>query len=206
MNNISRTLGAAQHLGLQHPEADYWDEFLVRGIEYVDGSPSRVLIPHAKSELEIAETIAAKKEKNPFIYNPFLKTNASAVAAEPVLVAGEEVIFRVTLQNLYDFDLYVERIQLEADDINFKSYPQYLMIGPYRTQTISLGGMPHAIGALNITGCVAKIRGCRERGFANFKRAMGIQVGCERPEHTTWHSYCRTSRRQIQQCYTGEES
>ena len=176
VNNISRTLGAAQHLGLQHPEADYWDEFLVRGVEHVEGSSSKVLIPHAKSELEIVETIAAKKEKNPFIYNPFLKAKVSALATEPVLVANEEAIFRVTLQNLYDFDLYVERIQLEADDGLFKSNSQYLMIGPYRTQTILLGGIPQTTGALNITGCVATIRGCRERSFANFQEPWSFKV------------------------------
>ena len=174
-NNISRTLGAAQHLGLRHPEAEYWDEFLVRGIENIDLNPSKSLIPHAKSELEIVETIETKKEKNPFIYNPFLKANAS-VAAEALLVAEDEAMFRVTLQNLYDFDIHIERIQLEADEIRFKSYPQSTMIGPYRTQTMLLGGIPQVSGTINITGCLVKIRGCRERSFSIFKEPWELKV------------------------------
>ena len=174
-NNISRTLGAAQHLGLRHPEADYWDEFLVRGVENVDLNPSKSLIPHAKPELEVVETIEAKKEKNPFIYNPFLKDKAS-IAAEPLLVADEEAVFRVTLQNLYDFDLHIERIQLEADDLCFKSHPQSTMVGPYRTQTMLLGGTPQKSGNLNIIGCLVKIRGCRERSFSIFREPWELKV------------------------------
>ena len=174
-NNISRTLSAAQHLGVQHPEAEYWDEFLVRRVEIVEGNSSKALVPHAKSELEIAETIEAKKEKNPFIYNPFLKATASAVV-ELLLVASEEAVFRVTLQNLYDFDLYIERIQLEADDRQFKSHPQSIMIGPYRTQTMLLNGIPQTPGILNVTGCLVKIRGCRERSFSIFREPWELKV------------------------------
>lgn len=174
-NNISRTLGAAQHLGLRHPEADYWDEFLVRGVENIELNPSKSLTLHAKAELEIAEAIEAEKEQNPFIYNPFSKVNTSA-PAEPLLVAEEEAVFRVTLQNLYDFDLHIERIRLEADDLRFKSPSQSTMIGPYRTQTMLLGGTPQQSGAINITGCLVKIRGCRERSFSIFKEPWELKL------------------------------
>ena len=175
-NNISRTLGAAQHLGLRHLEADYWDEFLVRGIDSVGSVPSKALVSHAISELEIVETIQAKKEKNPFIYNPFLKTNAAITAADPILVADEEALFRVTLQNLYDFDLFVERMQLETDDSQFRAKQHSIMIGPYRTQTVILGGMPTSPGTLTITGCRVKIRGCRERSFSNFREPWELKA------------------------------
>ena len=175
-NNISRTIGAAQHLGLRHPEANYWDEFLVRSIEHVESVPFKSLIPHAKSELEIVETIEAKKEKNPFIYNPFLKANLSAAVVEPTLVAEEEALFRVTLQNLYDFDLFIERLRLEADDIHFSSKSHSFMVGPYRTQSVLLGGTPRSRGSLSITGCLVKVRGCRERSFSNFREPWELKV------------------------------
>ena len=165
-NNISRTLSAARHLGVQHPEADYWDEFLVRGIEVVETNQSRALMSHAKSELEIVETIEAKKEKNPFIYNPFLKK--SSAAAEPLLVAKEEAFFRVTLQNLYDFDVVVEHIELLSDGGSFECSPETSLIGPYRTQTILLSGIPQAAGSMSIVGCTVKVKGCRERIFPTF--------------------------------------
>lgn len=171
-NNISRTLSAARHLGLQHSEADYWDEFLVRGIEVVETNQSRVLVSHAKSELEVVETIEAK-EKNPFIYNPFLKKSSAAV--EPLLVAQEEAFFQVTLQNLYDFDVVVEHIELLSEGLPFESSPGTTLIGPYRTQTMLLSGTPQEAGSLSISGCAVKVKGCRKRMFSAFTEPWALK-------------------------------
>ncbi len=174
VNNISRTLSAARQLGFEQPEPEYWDDFLVRGIEVLDANKLRSLQPHEKSELDFVETIEAKKEKNPFIYNPFLKST-TAVAAEPLLVAQEEALFQVTLQNLFDFDVMVERISLVSDGVPFMCEAQSTMIGPYRTQTIVLSGMPQSSGTLTIHGCTAKMRGCRERDFATFTEPWALK-------------------------------
>ncbi|KAK4695710.1 trafficking protein particle complex subunit 9, partial [Lecanoromycetidae sp. Uapishka_2] len=173
-NNISRTLSAARQLGLSHPEADYWDDFLVRGIDSVDNSPSRRMLSHAISELEIAETIEAKKEKNPFIYNPFLKAKPP-ITTEPLLIAREEALFRVTMQNLYDFDVVIEYVKLDSDGVTFESSPQATSVGPYRTQSILLSGTPQAAGSLSIVGCTAKVRGCRERSFPIFREPWSLK-------------------------------
>ena len=173
-NNISRTLSAARQLGLEHPEADYWDEFLVRGIELMDANPSKSLLPHASSELEIVKALETKKEKNPFIYNPFLKSKATA-SPKSLLVAQEEALFRVTLQNLYDFELAIERLKLESDGIPFEGSIQATTIGPYRTQTLLLSGTPKSAGSLSITGCTAKIKGCRERSFVTFGEPWALK-------------------------------
>lgn len=179
-NNISRTLSAARHIGLQHPEADYWDEFLVRGVEVVETSRSRALVPHAKSELQLVETIEAKKEKNPFIYNPFLKS--SSIAAEPLLVAQEEASFQVTVQNLYEFDVLVEHIKLLSQGVPLICSPETTLIGPYRTQTLLLSGTPQAAGSLSIIGCLAKVKGCRERMFPTFTEPWALK-----PDSKSWH-------------------
>lgn len=175
VNNISRTLSAARQLELEHPEAEYWDDFLIRGIEVVDANISRSLRPHAKSELEVVEAIDAKKEKNPFIYNPFLKSKA-ATAVEALLVAQEEALFRVTLQNLFDFDVVVERVMLASEGVPLTCEAQPTIIGPYRTQTILLSGVPQASGSLTIFGCTAKIRGCRERTYATFVEPWALKI------------------------------
>lgn len=172
-NNISRTLSAARNLGLSHSKADYWDEFLIRGIEVVETTQSRILVSHAKPELEVVETIEVKKEKNPFIYNPFLKELSAA--AEPLMVAQEEARFRVTLQNLYDFDIVVEHIELLADGVPFECSPQNTLIGPYRTQTILLSGIPKAAGPLYICGCSVKVEGCKERMFPTFNEPWALK-------------------------------
>ena len=174
VNNISRTLSAAKQLRLDHPEADYWDDFMVRGIEPLDTNRSRPLRPHAKAELELVSTIESKKERNPFIYNPFLK-NKTSTAKTTILVANEEAYFRVTLQNLYDVDVLVERVKLIAEGVPFEGEIQSTIIGPYRTQTIVLSGTPLASGTLTIYGCLAKVKGCRERIFPTLTEPWSLK-------------------------------
>ncbi|CZT50185.1 related to hypercellular protein (hypA) [Rhynchosporium secalis] len=165
--NISRTLSAARNLGVKDLQAEYWDEFLVRGVELESLQPARTPIPHTKSELPGASTVSEAREVNPFIYNPFLRT-PEASAADHLLVAGEGAIFKVTLQNPYEFDIEIESIRLESEGVEFKSAKQKTVIGPYRTQILTISGTPKASGQLKIKGCIICVRGCRERRFPIF--------------------------------------
>ena len=173
-NNISRTLSAAQYLGVKNPEADYWDEFLVRGIEVMESSQARRPIPHAKPELEIAQHLEVERETNPFIYNPFLKTKS--LPTKPILVAMEEATIQLMMQNLYEFDILIDNIVLETDGVQLMYPPQAVRIGPYRTQTININVVPQTSGSLTITGCKAKIRGCRKRVFGIFTEPWALKV------------------------------
>jgi hypothetical protein len=165
--NITRTVSAAKKLGLHGVEAEYWDEFLVRGVELEPQQPSRMPIPHQKAELSGATATAEAKERNPFIYNPFLK-RPDAAAIEHLLVAEENATFKVTLQNPYEFDVEIESIRLESNGVDFISGVQNTVIGPYRSQILTVAGTPKSSGSLTITGCFVKIRGCRERRFPIF--------------------------------------
>jgi hypothetical protein len=165
--NISRTLGAARNLGVKDLAAEYWDEFLVRRVDLEPLSISRTPIPHKKSELPGATTVPTSREVNPFIYNPFLREPDTA-AVDRILVASEGAIFRVQLQNPYEFDVEIESIKLESEGAELVSAVQKTVIGPYRTQVLSVSGTPKAAGQLKITGCIVKVRGCRERRFPIF--------------------------------------
>jgi trafficking protein particle complex subunit 9 len=172
--NITRTLGAARSLDVKNIAAEYWDEFLVRGVELEALSVTRTPIPHKKSELPGATAVASSREVNPFIYNPFLRAPDTA-AVDHVLVAGEGAIFRVTLQNPYEFDVEIESIKLESEGADFASSVQKTVIGPYRTQILTVSGTPKAAGQLKITGCIVKVRGCRERRFPIFEEPWSPQ-------------------------------
>ncbi|KAL9130114.1 MAG: hypothetical protein Q9217_001630 [Psora testacea] len=174
-NYVSRTLSAAQQLGLKHPEADYWDEFLIRGMGVMDTSEPHRLTPHAKSELELVEKVEGEKKKDPFIYNPFLRSNATATT-EPVLVANEEVFFEVTLQNLYDFDLTIESIVLETEGVQLDCPHHTTVIGPYRTQTTHVSATPRGQGSLTVTSCRVKVRGCRVRTFSIYSEPWALKA------------------------------
>lgn len=173
-NNISRTLGAARHLGVKNLAAEYWDEFLVRGVDLEPLPSSRTPIPHTRNELPGTTAVAASRERNPFIYNPFLRTPDTA-AVDHLLVAGESAVFRVTLQNPYEFDVEIESIRLESEGIQFDSKIQKTVIGPYRTQILTAPGTPKVPGQLKITGCFIKVKGCRERRFPIFTEPWSPQ-------------------------------
>lgn len=175
-SNISRTVGAARRLGLENIEADYWDDFLVRGVEVLESYSAKNPIPHPKSERKVVDTTETKPEKSPFIYNPFSKS-AGLKVNESILVAGEEAVFRATLQNLYEFDIEIESVSLESSGIPFESFVQRTIIGPYRTQTLLLSGVPKASGSLNITGCIAKVKSCRKRRFPIFDTPWTLKPG-----------------------------
>jgi hypothetical protein len=165
--NISRTVGAAKKLGIPNIEADYWDEFLVRGVELLESPVWKRPVPRIKAELEVAEPVKEMKEKSPFIYNPFRKKPA-VVVAEKLLVAGEPAEFRIILQNPFDFEIEIKRIRLETKDDRLESFLQGTIIGPYRSKMLSVSATPIGEGNLTITGCIVKIRGCRERRFPIF--------------------------------------
>lgn len=165
--NISRTLIAARNLGVKNLEAEYWDEFLLRGVELEALPPSRTPIPHMRKELPGASAEAQSQLVNPFIYNPFLRTPDTA-AVDRLLLAREGAVFRITLQNPYEFDVEIESIKLETEGIDFESGTQKTIIGPYRTQILTIAGTPKTAGQMKITGCLIRVRGCRERRFPIF--------------------------------------
>ncbi|EGY18060.1 hypothetical protein VD0002_g7415 [Verticillium dahliae] len=167
--NISKTSNLTRRLGLQHLAAEYWDEFLVRDVS-LDLLPStRIPVPHAKSTLPGAAAARTSQDVNPFIYNPFLKEPDKA-AIEHILMANEPATFRVTLQNPYDVEVEIEHIRLDSEGVDFASFSDAIVLGPYRTQVVKMTGMPKAAGALSITGAVVRIHGCRERSFPIFKQ------------------------------------
>ncbi len=172
--NIQRTLSAARNLGVKDLEAEYWDEFLLRGVELEPLQPSRTPIPHMRNELPGASAVSKSQEVNPFIYNPFLRTPDTA-AVDHLLVAGEGAVFRVTLQNPYEFDVEIESIKLETEGVDFESATQKTVIGPYRTQILTISGTPKSSGQLKVIGCVVRVRGCRERRFPIFTEPWSPQ-------------------------------
>ncbi|KAI2621650.1 Trs120-domain-containing protein [Hypoxylon sp. NC1633] len=165
--NISKTASLSERLGLGHLTAEYWDEFLVRGIT-LDPLPStKTPVPHSKTVLPGVTTARTSQDVNPFIYNPFIRASDKAVV-ERTLVAGEAATFRITLQNPYEIDVDIESIKLVAEGAEFESSITSTVIGPYRTQILKLVGTPRAAGSLKITGAIVKVRGCRERRFPIF--------------------------------------
>ncbi|OIW29574.1 Trs120-domain-containing protein [Coniochaeta ligniaria NRRL 30616] len=168
VTNIVKTSNLAKRLGMGHLTAEYWDEFLVRGVKLEPLPASRSPVPHAKSVLPaVAGKERASQDVNPFIYNPFLKKDEAA--AEGVLVAGEAATFRLTLQNPYEIEVDLESIRLDGEGVEFESSVTSAILGAYRTQVVRLTATAKAAGTLKITGAVVRVKGCRERRFPIFR-------------------------------------
>jgi len=174
VSTISKTSNLSKRLGIADLAAEYWDEFLLRGIKLEPLPTTRTPVPHARSTLSDATTARASQDVNPFIYNPFLKEPDTA-AVERVLIAGESSSFRITLQNPYEIEVDVESIRLETEGTEFESTVGATLIGPYRTQVLRISGTPKTAGALKITGAIMKVRGCRERRFPLFQAPWAPQ-------------------------------
>lgn len=166
LNNIKRTVGAANKLGAQNLEAEYWDDFLVRNIQLLTLAGPRKPVRRLKSQFEAVSTNGETSKKDPFLYNPFAK--GSSKASELLMVAGEHASFRITLQNPHEFELEIERLRLDSQGVSFEAVAEWILLPPLSLQDIEVFGIAHGEGTLNITGCIVKVRYCRERRFPIF--------------------------------------
>lgn len=163
-SNIARTVAAANKLGLQHEETEYWDDFLVRGLFILEEPVPLRLTHHRPAELK---TTTSSRSDGPFLHNPWVK-KAQADAVETVLVANEEYRFIISLQNPYDFEVEVKSLKIAAEGVQFTAVEQDFFLGPYRTQKFQIAGVAQSPGTIKIIGCYVKIIGCRERLFPIF--------------------------------------
>ncbi|KAL2815899.1 TRAPP II complex [Aspergillus granulosus] len=167
LNNIKRTVGAASRLGVSGLEAEYWDDFLIRGVELLALPDPRRPVRRSRSELDAVATTSEKSTKDPFLYNPFSKTTGKA--AELLIVAGEHAAFQVTLQNPFEFEVEIERLRLESEGVPLDAMAEWILLPPLCLQDITVYGIAKEEGSLKITGCSVKVRHCRERSFPIFK-------------------------------------
>ncbi|RAL07761.1 TRAPPII-specific subunit TRS120 [Aspergillus homomorphus CBS 101889] len=167
LNNIKRTVGAANKLGASELEAEYWDDFLIRGVELLPLPDPRRPVRHSKTDLDAVAADREESAKDPFLYNPFAKANIKA--SEMLMVAGEYAAFQVSLQNPYDFELEIERLSLDSVGVPLDAVAEWILVPPLSMQKITVYGQALEEGALNVTGCIVKVRNCRERRFPIFK-------------------------------------
>ncbi|KAJ0414532.1 TRAPP II complex [Aspergillus carlsbadensis] len=168
LNNIKRTVGAANRLGVSGLEAEYWDDFLIRGVELLSLPDPRRPVRRSKSELDSVATTSKKSTKDPFLYNPFSK-RTTGKAAELLMVAGEHAAFQITLQNPFEFEVEIERLGLESEGVPLDAAAEWVLLPPLCLKDITVYGIAKEEGSLKITGCSVKVRHCRERSFPIFR-------------------------------------
>ncbi|KAH8695082.1 hypercellular protein HypA [Talaromyces proteolyticus] len=168
LNNIKRTVGAARTLGAAHLESEYWDDFLVRGIVLLDVPEFKKPFRRSKKDLHAANVPTEKSKNDPFLYNPFAKLDNKT--SDSLMIAKESATFKVTLQNLYEFDLDIESLRLHSDNGALKAQVSNISIPPLCLYNILVPGVAEKEGTLSISGCTVKVRNCRSRTFPIFAK------------------------------------
>ena len=168
MNSIKRTVGAAAKLGMMDIQADYWDDFLVRGIEAVSPSATSMVTPHSTRDLESINESERGPGKDPFIYNPFSKPESTAT--DQPLIANEVAYFSVYLQNPFEVDVEIDEISLLTEGCEFWPSQHSIVLGHFCCQKFTLTGTPMTSGTLKIVGCRAKVRYCKRRDFSIYSK------------------------------------
>lgn len=167
LNNIKRTVSASSRLGVSDMVAEYWDDFLVRDVQLLSLPDPKRPVRRSKTELDAVTTSSDKAKKDPFLYNPFAKPTSKAL--EMLTVADEPAPFQVTLQNPYEFEIEIEHLRLESSGVPFDAVAENFVIAPLSVQDITVLGVAHGEGSLQITGCIVKVQYCRTRRFPIFK-------------------------------------
>ena len=168
-NTMKRTVGAAARLGQNGLLAEYWDDFLIRGVEPLaspERSRFRVLSPQDLAAV-VTPSASANTKRDPFIYSSFGKTKTKS-DDNVVSTVGEMVYFAVVLQNPFEFDVEIDRISLIGEGCEFAASDHSIVLGHYCSQKFIMSGRPLSHGTLRITGCWAKVRYCHERSFHIF--------------------------------------
>ena len=161
---ISRTVGMTKHLGLPVAEIVYWDQFLVRGVEFKPPSPSRAVIDRSKAQ---SATALHTQVTNGHVYvnRPGTAASTAEVSQAPVLVQGELADCIVTLQNPYEVSVDVESLQLVAEGVKLMTSHRPIILEPMRLQQVLLSISPCSVGDFKVTGCRIKIFGCAKQTF-----------------------------------------
>ncbi|KAI2633847.1 Trs120-domain-containing protein [Xylaria nigripes] len=169
LTNISKTYSLSQRMGLGHLSAEFWDEFLIRGITLDPLPITRSPTAHSRNVLPGVITARSSQDVNPFIYNPFIRTTDPSAIAQ-TLVVGEAATFKIAIQNPFEIDLQIDSIKLCTEGAPFDSSVISASIGPYRTKVLKIQGTPRGPGSVTITGGIIQVLGCRERRFPIFSK------------------------------------
>jgi hypothetical protein len=171
---INRTVVVSRNLGLPDVQADYWDPFLVRGVEVVQPSGSRAVIDRAKlNGMESSTTQLGPG--NPLLYDPNASRPGTAVEQTFVLVQGEPSHCIITLQNPFDIPVDVENVELVTEGVELDSEHETVSLGPLRFQQVPLTVLPKSVGATKITGCRVRMQSCAAQVFPIVAAAWSVR-------------------------------
>lgn len=161
ISNMSRTINAANKIGLPDVRAFYWDDFLVRDVQWIDDTNNEKLRERHKSDLLFDS--GNKPGKSPFLYNPFVKETHKT--EDKIVVVGEPAELVITLQNPYGFEVRIDRLSLVTDGPAIEVDEHPITLGPARLQDVVVTARAKDEGQIKILGCSVHVYGCKDQVF-----------------------------------------
>lgn len=161
ISNMSRTINAANKIGLPDVRALYWDDFLVRDVQWIDDTNNEKLRERHKSDLLFDS--GNKPGKSPFLYNPFVKETHKT--EDKIVVVGEPAELVITLQNPYGFEVRIDRLSLVTDGPAIEVDEHPITLGPARLQDVVVTARAKDEGQIKILGCSVHVYGCKDQVF-----------------------------------------
>ncbi|THW26205.1 hypercellular protein-like protein HypA [Aureobasidium pullulans] len=158
---MSRTINAANKIGLPDVRALYWDDFLVRDVQWIDDTNNEKLRERHKSDLLFDS--GNKPGKSPFLYNPFVKETHKT--EDKIVVVGEPAELVITLQNPYGFEVRIDRLSLVTDGPAIEVDEHPITLGPARLQDVVVTARAKDEGQIKILGCSVHVYGCKDQVF-----------------------------------------
>lgn len=171
ISNMSRTGNAAQKIGMHGIQVPYWDDFVLRDVQWSENDTAEKLREHHTSEIHVK---AHSQKRSPFLYDPFAKKDKKT--EEKVLVAKEPAELVVTLQNPYEFEVRIEKLSFATEGVALEVQHAPFALGPTRLQKIPVVVRANEIGKSTIVGCSIKFVGCIEQVFPVYSNAWAAEV------------------------------
>ena len=159
---ISRTLSVFKAEDATKLESEYWDPFIVRDVAInISASPNVISI---NGQLHCANLIRQTTHHD--LGNAHAVNTAVSINT---IAAGETTELLVTLQNLYDFDLSIESLDIVTDDSIFESQPASYILAPRSIQQVAVSGVASTLPAIYVRACRVKVQGCRKQDFPLYR-------------------------------------
>ena len=164
ISKMNRTLGVFRSEDAPLLESEYWDPFLVRDVG-LNASETAVVF---KTSGQLQRISRIRNDEVPATTSTEGARATTTTAATNTLIAEETTDLLITLQNLYDFEIFVESLRIVAEGVEVHSSSLSCVILPRSLQQASVRLVAHQPGQLKIQACQIKIQGCREQSFNIF--------------------------------------
>lgn len=164
-SKVHKATQSAQNAGVAPvTAAPYWDRHILRDLRYQANT----------TNVPVRQTLkdTSAHTSSLFLYNPYKRDTISRDPA--LLVEGEPAEFLLKLQNPFEFEIHITRIELVSDSVVLKGSARNIYLPPSGIYDAVITVTPQSHGLLNVTGCVIQVAGCEPEEFPLLSKPLPL--------------------------------